>query len=260
MNLGRPRGIVSAGIEEPSALVQLEAPYPEPMLTATTVELYDGLVATACPGGAGWPTARIRPATTRSTPTATCWWSAAARPAWPPPQAAAGAGRPRDPGRRTAHARRRPARHVVHCGAADAARRREGAHPHHGRRATTTTTTCSPWSAAPTPRPDRAGGDPATALAHPGRPGACSPPARTSGRSPSPTTTGPASCWPARPGPTCTATACLAGRRAVVFTTNDTALRGRRRPGGRPVSTIAAIVDARIGVRRSWRVHGDPQA
>ena len=42
---GRPRGIVSAGVEEPSALVQIEAPFPEPMLTATTVELYDGLVA-----------------------------------------------------------------------------------------------------------------------------------------------------------------------------------------------------------------------
>ncbi|HET9172940.1 MAG TPA: 2Fe-2S iron-sulfur cluster-binding protein [Actinospica sp.] len=42
---GRPRGIVSAGGEEPSALVQIEAPFPEPMLTATTVELYDGLVA-----------------------------------------------------------------------------------------------------------------------------------------------------------------------------------------------------------------------
>lgn len=42
---GRPRGIVSAGVEEPSALVQIDEPFPEPMLTATTVELYDGLVA-----------------------------------------------------------------------------------------------------------------------------------------------------------------------------------------------------------------------
>ncbi|HKE51847.1 MAG TPA: 2Fe-2S iron-sulfur cluster-binding protein [Actinomycetes bacterium] len=45
VDLGRPRGIVAAGVEEPSALVQIEAPFPEPMLTATTVELYDGLVA-----------------------------------------------------------------------------------------------------------------------------------------------------------------------------------------------------------------------
>ncbi|MGH3404927.1 MAG: (2Fe-2S)-binding protein, partial [Streptosporangiaceae bacterium] len=41
----RPRGIFSAGVEEPSALVQVQAPFPEPMLTATTVELYDGLIA-----------------------------------------------------------------------------------------------------------------------------------------------------------------------------------------------------------------------
>jgi sarcosine oxidase subunit alpha len=50
VKLGRPRGIVSAGSEEPSAVVQIEAPFPEPMLTATTVELYDGLVASSLPG------------------------------------------------------------------------------------------------------------------------------------------------------------------------------------------------------------------
>ncbi|MGH3438785.1 MAG: 2Fe-2S iron-sulfur cluster-binding protein, partial [Sciscionella sp.] len=41
----RPRGILSAGVEEPNALVQMEFPFPEPMLTATTVELFDGLRA-----------------------------------------------------------------------------------------------------------------------------------------------------------------------------------------------------------------------
>jgi sarcosine oxidase subunit alpha len=41
---------VSAGVEEPSALVQVESPYPEPMLPATTVELTDGLVATSLAG------------------------------------------------------------------------------------------------------------------------------------------------------------------------------------------------------------------
>jgi sarcosine oxidase subunit alpha len=45
LRLGRPRGIFSAGIEEPNAIVQIEEPFPEPMLTATTVELYGGLVA-----------------------------------------------------------------------------------------------------------------------------------------------------------------------------------------------------------------------
>ncbi|GAA0685488.1 sarcosine oxidase subunit alpha family protein [Kitasatospora atroaurantiaca] len=42
----RPRGIATAGVEEPHALVQVD----EPMLLATTVELYDGLSATALPG------------------------------------------------------------------------------------------------------------------------------------------------------------------------------------------------------------------
>ncbi|KPI31907.1 glycine cleavage T protein (aminomethyl transferase) [Actinobacteria bacterium OV450] len=50
IRLGRPRGIFSAGAEEPNALVQIEAPFPEPMLPATTVELYDGLVASSLPG------------------------------------------------------------------------------------------------------------------------------------------------------------------------------------------------------------------
>ena len=47
---GRPRGIVAAGSEEPNALVQIEKPFPEPMLPATTVELRDGLEATGLPG------------------------------------------------------------------------------------------------------------------------------------------------------------------------------------------------------------------
>ncbi|NNN34434.1 sarcosine oxidase subunit alpha family protein [Streptomyces sp. S3(2020)] len=50
IKLGRPRGIFSAGVEEPNAVIQIEAPFSEPMLPATTVELYDGLVATSLPG------------------------------------------------------------------------------------------------------------------------------------------------------------------------------------------------------------------
>ncbi|WP_086726524.1 sarcosine oxidase subunit delta family protein [Streptomyces carpinensis] len=50
IKFGRPRGIFSAGVEEPNAVVQIEAPFPEPMLPATTVELYDGLVASSLPG------------------------------------------------------------------------------------------------------------------------------------------------------------------------------------------------------------------
>ena len=49
MYLGRPRGIVSAGVEEPNALVKVaartEADVDESMLPATTVELTDGLQA-----------------------------------------------------------------------------------------------------------------------------------------------------------------------------------------------------------------------
>src|SRR2546421_6749795 len=44
---GRSRGIFSAGVEEPNALVQIG---PEPMLRATQVELVDGLDATGLNG------------------------------------------------------------------------------------------------------------------------------------------------------------------------------------------------------------------
>ncbi|MGW1714047.1 sarcosine oxidase subunit alpha family protein [Streptomyces sp. NPDC002156] len=47
---GRPRGIVSAGVEEPNALLQIDGSYSEGMLPATAVELYDGLSATTLSG------------------------------------------------------------------------------------------------------------------------------------------------------------------------------------------------------------------
>ena len=47
---GRPRGIVSAGVEEPNALIQVDGSYSEGMLPATTVELYDGLAARTLSG------------------------------------------------------------------------------------------------------------------------------------------------------------------------------------------------------------------
>ncbi|MES4908602.1 MULTISPECIES: sarcosine oxidase subunit alpha family protein [unclassified Streptomyces] len=47
---GRPRGIVSAGVEEPNALLQIDGVHSEGMLPATTVELYDGLSATTLSG------------------------------------------------------------------------------------------------------------------------------------------------------------------------------------------------------------------
>jgi len=47
---GRPRGIVSAGVEEPNALLQVSGPCSEPMLPATTVSLVDGLEASTLSG------------------------------------------------------------------------------------------------------------------------------------------------------------------------------------------------------------------
>ena len=44
----RPRGIVTAGVEEPNAVVQLETgAYTVPNARATEIELYQGLVATS---------------------------------------------------------------------------------------------------------------------------------------------------------------------------------------------------------------------
>ncbi|MER7437615.1 (2Fe-2S)-binding protein, partial [Pseudonocardia alni] len=45
VKLGRPRGIGGAWTEDPVGLVQIEEPFPEPMLQAATVELHEGLVA-----------------------------------------------------------------------------------------------------------------------------------------------------------------------------------------------------------------------
>ena len=74
--------------------------------------------------------------------------------------------------------------------------------------------------------------------------------ARTSARSSSPTTTGPASCSRAPPAPSCTATACSPGREVVVFTTNDSAYDAARRPApGRCA-----------GARRRRRPAGGPRA
>ena len=47
---GRPRGIFSAGIEEPNAFVELSAPWFEPIVPATLVELTRGMSAHGRPG------------------------------------------------------------------------------------------------------------------------------------------------------------------------------------------------------------------
>src|SRR6266436_3218862 len=53
----RPRGILSAGSEEPNALIQLgEGARTEPNVRATQIELYDGLVAAS---QNRWPSLRL---------------------------------------------------------------------------------------------------------------------------------------------------------------------------------------------------------
>jgi sarcosine oxidase subunit alpha len=47
---GRPRGVFSAGVEEPNAFVELSAPWFEPIVPATTVELVLGMSAHGRPG------------------------------------------------------------------------------------------------------------------------------------------------------------------------------------------------------------------
>ncbi|MCD2188158.1 FAD-dependent oxidoreductase [Actinomycetospora soli] len=50
VRLGRPRGVLGSWTEDPCGLVQIEEPFPEPMLLATTVDVVDGLVARGVPG------------------------------------------------------------------------------------------------------------------------------------------------------------------------------------------------------------------
>jgi sarcosine oxidase subunit alpha len=50
VRLGRPRGIMSAGSEEPTGVVQIETPFADPLRPATMVELFDGLAATGLAG------------------------------------------------------------------------------------------------------------------------------------------------------------------------------------------------------------------
>ncbi len=48
--LGRPRGVFSAGVEEPCAFVEISTPRCEPIVPATAVELVEGLSAVGRPG------------------------------------------------------------------------------------------------------------------------------------------------------------------------------------------------------------------
>ena len=50
IKFGRSRGIAAAGAEDPSGVVQIDAPFPDPMQLAATIELCPGLAAHGVPG------------------------------------------------------------------------------------------------------------------------------------------------------------------------------------------------------------------
>ncbi|WES64107.1 2Fe-2S iron-sulfur cluster-binding protein [Microbacter sp. GSS18] len=50
IKLGRPRGIAAAGSEDPSSVIQIDAPFPDPMQLATLIELAPGIRAHGVPG------------------------------------------------------------------------------------------------------------------------------------------------------------------------------------------------------------------
>lgn len=56
IRLGRPRGIAAAGPEDPSGILQLTRPFPDPLQLATTVELAPGISAHGVPGQGVLPT------------------------------------------------------------------------------------------------------------------------------------------------------------------------------------------------------------
>jgi sarcosine oxidase subunit alpha len=57
----RPRGVYSAGAEEPCAFVGLDAPFVDPVVAATTVDLVDGLIAHGVPGVGRLPAEGVPP-------------------------------------------------------------------------------------------------------------------------------------------------------------------------------------------------------
>ena len=89
--LGRPRGVFSAGVEEPNAFVEISEPWFEPIVAATMVDVVDGMVVGSRPG-----VGRLRgdapprpPASSTGTRTSSCssWGAgttASTRPATPP--------------------------------------------------------------------------------------------------------------------------------------------------------------------------------
>jgi sarcosine oxidase subunit alpha len=59
---GRPRGVMTAGVEEPCAFVEVSAPWVDPIVAATSVDLVDGLVAAGRDGKGRLPGGAVEPA------------------------------------------------------------------------------------------------------------------------------------------------------------------------------------------------------
>ena len=256
---------MAAGPEDPNALVQIEAPFPEPMLTATTVELYDGLVATR-PARAGPAGDRARPRAVRRHERALRGARGRRRPGRPvgrphrgPVRRPGGAaGRPAR-GRRVAARHRRADRRPPGPGVGGRRRRRArdlprgpGPAAHHGLRLLRRRLRPRARTAHRPPRPRRPRAPvPAAGLAASG-PGRSSwPPARTSARSCSRTTTVRASCSPPVARTYLHRYGVLCGRRAVVFTTNDSAYAAAVDLSDAGVE-VAAVVDARSQAPARW--------
>ena len=135
--LGRPRGIVAAGVEEPNALVQVGG-----RADAAGDDGRAGRRAgrrDAVRPGPSLPN-RTGDGTTRSTCTATCWWSGADRPD-SPPRRRRPVRRPGDPRRRAARAGRLAAVHTGRRGVPELPDGTPGARRGPRCSATTTTTT-----------------------------------------------------------------------------------------------------------------------
>src|SRR6185312_10779474 len=62
---GRPRGVYSAGVEEPNAFVEISAPWFEPIRPATMVNLVDGLAVTSRAGVGVLPSEPVAPRPSR---------------------------------------------------------------------------------------------------------------------------------------------------------------------------------------------------
>ena len=262
VKLGRPRGITAAWAEDSGGLVQIEEPFPEPMLLATTVELYDGLVAHGLPGQGRLADDRgPGPLRRACTTTSTCWSSAPVRPGWPPRSTAARAGarvalvdEQSEAGGAllsgTDELDGAPALDWVAAAVAELAGYPEVLHL---QRTTAFGSYDDGFVLALERRTDHLGAagtrstSPASGCGGSGPARSWSRPAPTSGRSSSPTTTGPGIMLAGAARTFLHRYGVLPGREAVVFTTNDSAYDAAldlHRAGVR----VQAVVDARPAV------------